>query len=122
MRPAIVGTVRHTKTNEKNNVVGALGEVSFPLLGDQPFVPTVRAKGLVGNTDVQGLAGFGFNFAEGQALVNAGIQGPHVEGGLDVLLNGEINPYIGVNTFNGAPKRDKKTIIPLPPPPPPPVD
>lgn len=118
MQPEVVGTVRHTNTNKNNNVVGILGEISLPLMGDKPFVPAIRVKGLVGVPDVQGLAGVGYDFAHEQALVTAGVQGPYVEGGVDYLFSGDFAPYLGVNSYDGAPERNKFLDEVLPPPPP----
>ena len=105
MTPQIVGQLRHTKTDSGNDVVGALGEVAFPLLGEKPFIPTVRAMGLVGTPDVQGMAGIGYDFASRQPLLGLGVQGPFVEGGFNVELGGEFHPYLGVNSYDGAPDR-----------------
>lgn len=112
MRPEIVGAVRHTNTNSNNNVTGVMGEIAFPVTGEQPFVPTVRALGIVGVPDVQGLAGVGYDFAAGQALVGAGAQGPFVEGGIDLYLDGALHPYIGVNSYDGAPDRNLVLVAP----------
>jgi hypothetical protein len=113
MQPEIVGAVRHTKTDDDNDVYGGKLDVAVPLLGDDHFMPTVRALGLAGSRDFQGEAGLGFDFASEQALVGAGVQVPYVNGGLNLQFDGEFHPYIGVNTYEGAPSR---RAVPLPPP------
>ncbi|MDO8352813.1 MAG: hypothetical protein Q7T14_05075, partial [Aestuariivirga sp.] len=42
MQPEIVGAVRHTKTDDDNDVYGGKLDVAVPLLGDDNFMPTVR--------------------------------------------------------------------------------
>lgn len=121
MNAEVVGAVRHTNTNSSNDVAGALGEIAFPIMGEKRFVPTVRAMGILGVPDVQGLAGVGYDFAEGQALIGAGVQGPFVEGGLDWYFNGDLHPYVGINSYDGAEERELIQVLPPPPPPPPPI-
>lgn len=75
MQPEIVGAVRHTNTDEDNDVVGGKLDVAIPILGDDNFMPTVRVLGLAGSRDIQGEAGLGFDFAAQQALVAAGRSG-----------------------------------------------
>ncbi len=112
MQPEIVGQVRHTRTDTDNDVTGALGEIAFPLMGEKQFIPTVRGMGLIGTPDVQGMAGVGFDFASQQPLLGLGVQGPFVEGGLDIQLDGALHPYLGFNSYDGAPDR---VVIPAPP-------
>ena len=113
MQPELVGAVRHTKTDDDNDVYGGKLDVAVPLLGDDNFMPTVRALGLAGSRDFQGEAGLGFDFASQQALVGAGVQVPYVNGGVNLQFDGEFHPYLGVNTYDGAPSRQ---LVPLPPP------
>ena len=105
MQPEIVGAVRHTKTDEDNDVYGGKLDVAVPILGEDNFMPTVRVLGLAGSRDIQGEAGLGFDFASQQALVGAGVQVPYVNGGLNLLFDGELHPYLGVNTYDGAASR-----------------
>ncbi len=105
MQPEIVGAVRHTKTDDDNDVYGGKLDVAVPILGDDNFMPTVRVLGLAGSRDVQGEAGLGFDFAAQQALVGAGVQVPYVNGGVNLQFDGEWHPYLGVNTYDGAPSR-----------------
>ena len=110
--PEIVGSVRHTYTNTNDTVTGALAEVAIPLSEKLKFAPKVRAMGLVGSPTVQGEAGIGYDFANQQPLIGVGIQGPYIEGGANYLLDGQLNPYIGVDTFGSAPSH----IVIAPPP------
>ena len=99
----IVGSVRHTWTDTNNTVTGGLAEIALPVITKRNHGPKIRALGLVGSTSVQGLAGIGYDFANQQPLLGVGVQGPYVEGGVNYLLNGEFHPYIGANTYGGAP-------------------
>lgn len=112
MNPEIVGSVRHTNTNSSNHVTGGVGEISIPLMRGRNLAPTVRLLGTVGSPTVQGLAGAGYDFGNQQLLLSGGVQGPFVEGGLDVQLDGTLHPYLGVNSYNGAKKRK---FVPPPP-------
>jgi len=112
MQPEIVGAVRRTKTDESNDVYGGKLDVAIPILGDDNFKPTVRALGLLGTPDFQGEAGLGFDFASQQALVGAGVQAPYVNGGLNLQFDGELHPYIGVNSYDGAASRQLVPSIP----------
>ena len=110
----VVGTVRHTYTDTNNAVTGGRVEVAIPLSEKLHYGPKFRAMGLVGSPSVQGEAGIGYDFANQQPLIGIGIQGPYVEGGANYLFNGQLNPYLGVNTFGNAPSRN--TIVTQPPP------
>ena len=112
MQPEIVGAVRHTNTDEDNDVVGGKLDVAVPILGEDNFMPTVRVLGLAGSRDVQGEAGLGFDFASQQALVGAGLQIPYVNGGVNFQFDGEWHPYLGVNTYDGAPSRKSEQVFP----------
>lgn len=112
MQPEIVGAVRHTNTDKGNDVYGGKLDVAVPILGDDNFIPTVRVLGLAGSRDVQGEAGLGFDFAAQQALVGAGVQVPYVNGGVNLQFDGEWHPYLGVNTYDGAPSRKSETVLP----------
>ena len=112
--PEVVGTVRHTYTDTNNTVTGALAEVAVPLSEKLHFGPKIRAMGLIGSPSIQGEAGIGYDFANMQPLIGVGIQGPYVEGGANYLFDGQLNPYLGVNTWGNAPSRN--TIVTLPPP------
>ena len=111
----VVGSVRHTYTNTDNNVTGALAEIAVPVFPDTNFAPKVRAMGTFGNTTFQGEAGIGYDFANQQPLIGVGIQGPYVEAGANYLFDGQFHPYIGVDTYSGAPGATSTTVL-LPPP------
>ncbi len=109
----VVGSVRHTYTDTNNTVTGFLGEVAVPVITEHNHGPKIRAMGLVGSTCVQGTAGVGYDFANNQALIGAGVQGPYVEGGVNFLFNSELHPYVGVNSFGCAPGATT-TFLPAP--------
>lgn len=105
--PSVVGGVRHLETDEDNDVTGILGELDFPL-GNIFQLPKIRFMGVLGNRDVQGMAGVGFNFQSASPLIGLGVQGPFSEAGLNWELNGTPDPYVGVNSFRRA--RSRKVI------------
>ena len=111
--PEVVGTVRHTYTDTNNTVTGGLAEVAIPLSDKFHFAPKIRAMGLAGSPSVQGELGIGYDFANQQPLIGAGIQGPYVEGGANYLFDGQLNPYLGVDTFGNAPSRDTVVTQPI---------
>lgn len=110
MQPEVVGSFRHTKTDTGNDVTGGKLDLVMPVLGEDRFMPKIRAMGLMGSTDVQGEAGIGFDFATQQPLVGVGVQAPYAYGGLDVHLDGEFHPFVGVSSYDGAPS--KKLVSP----------
>jgi hypothetical protein len=111
----VVGQVRHTYTNTDNNVTGALVEIAVPIFPDMNFAPKIRAMGLIGSTSFQGEAGVGYDFANQQPLVGFGVQGPYFEAGANFLFDGEFHPYVGVDTFGGAPGATSTTVfVPVP--------
>lgn len=112
MQPELVGSVRHTVTDTENDVTGGKVDLSIPLTGDN-HMPTMRAMGVAGSTDVQGEFGLGYDFGSAQALVAGGAQGPYVNGGINYQLDGKFAPYIGVNTLKDAPDANS-TILPPP--------
>ncbi len=101
--PEIVGTVRQTYTDASHTVTGGLAELAIPLTNKKHFGPKIRAMGLVGSPSFQGEAGIGYDFANQQPLIGIGIQGPYIEGGANYLLDGEFHPYLGVDSYGGAP-------------------
>lgn len=107
----VVGTVRHTYTNTDNNVTGALAELAVPIFPNTNFAPKIRALGAFGNTTFQGEAGIGYDFANQQPLIGVGIQGPYVEAGANYLFDGQFHPYIGVDTYSGAPGATSTTVV-----------
>ncbi len=108
----VVGSVRHTYTYTDNNVSGALAELAVPIFPNTNFAPKVRAMGLFGNTTFQGEAGFGYDFANQQPLIGVGIHGPYVEAGANYLFDGQFHPYVGVDTYGGAPVATVTTVVP----------
>ena len=88
----VVGTVRQTYTDTNNTVTGGLGEIAFPFVSQRKRLPKLRVMGLYGSPSIQGEAGLGYDFANQQPLLGLGVQGPYVEGGVNVLLNQEFHP------------------------------
>ena len=109
--PEVVGAVRNTTTDKDSDVTGIQGDISIPLTGEFQGQLKVRVLGLIGNRDALGQAGLGFNFGSGQPMISGGVQGTNVEGGVNVELNGEFDPYVGVNLF-GRPDGPDIVIVP----------
>ena len=110
IKPSIVGTVRHTETDIDNDVTGALAEVAVPLTPDGFFTSTFRIMGIFGDTDVQGLAGVGFDFGDGQALIGIGAQTDYVDGGVNFKLDGTVTPYVGGSSYDGPSNRNETVV------------
>jgi hypothetical protein len=105
VNPSVVGAVRHTHTDTSNNVTGGLVDISLPFGPDENFMPTVRLMGIIGNTNVQGIGGVGFDFADGQGLISGGVQIRNFQVGTHFSFDGEIEPYVDISTYAGAPTR-----------------
>lgn len=103
--PAIVGGVRYLKSDDGDSAYGAQADVALPLITSGAHLPKVRLLGLFGNTTVQGQLGGGYDFAKDTFILSAGLQSPHLEGGLDYGLDGSFTPYVGVNSL-AKPKLD----------------
>lgn len=116
-RTSLVGTVRSTETDTNNDVTGALADVAIPILIDNELPdyaagegnPTVRALGILGNLDIQGQAGFGYDFSKNKALFALGAQGRYIDGGLHIENDGVSIPFIGVSTYEGPPSHKETT-------------
>jgi len=105
---AVVG-YRAAKVRGNDRVRGAKVEMSVVLSGAPVGLGEIRVKALAGKRNVQGELGAGFSF-QGQAfLLNAGVQGPYVNGGTDYLFGKGWQPYIGVNTL-GRVKKASETF------------
>ena len=104
---AVLG-YRDAKVKANGNVEGWKIEGSFVLTGAPMGFGEVRAKYLRGERDVQGELGFGFSGAHGAAFLNAGVQGPYINGNLDYLFNKGLLLSIGANTLDKV-KKPKET-------------
>ena len=109
MAPEVVGSVRRTTTETDSDVTGIQGEVAIPLSNENSNDWKFRILGLFGDRDFLGQIGGGFNFGSGEPIVSGGVQGPNVEGGVDLQNNGA-NPYFGLNMF-GRPSGPTTRII-----------
>ena len=96
-------------------VTGIQADVALPLTPDAFSNPEVRILGLAGDRDALGQAGVGFDFGSGQAFVSGGVQGPNVEGGANLGVDGKLDLYLGANTFGRPSGPKKKTIAIMPP-------
>ncbi|MBL1406587.1 MAG: hypothetical protein COC00_011430 [Rhizobiales bacterium] len=110
VKPSVVVTVRRTETNKNNDVSGALADIAIPLNTDGSFKPTFRIMGIFGDTNAQGTAGAGFDFAKKLPILSLGVRGRNVDGGVNISADG-ISPFIAGSTDGGPAKRKEKTII-----------
>lgn len=110
VKPSIVGTVRRTETDTSNDVTGVLGEIALPVGPDSDFKPTVKAMGIFGNTDVQGLAGVGFDFSKNMPLLGLGVQGDYVDGGINISPDG-VSAFFGGSSYEGPSSRKENIMV-----------
>ena len=100
----------HIKKN--GNVDGWKVEGTVVLSGAPIGLGEVRAKYLKGEREVQGELGLGFSGAHEAFLLNAGVQGPYINGNVDYLFNKGWLGSIGVNSLGEAKKPKKTTTCP----------
>ena len=112
MAPELFGAVRNTTTDEDSDVTGIQGDVAIPLGGPNAGNPEFRVLGLIGNRDLLGQGGVGFDFANNQPFAAGGVQGTNFEAGINLGLDGNFDPYIGVNTFGEPSGPDTKITSP----------
>lgn len=110
VKPSVVLAVRRTETDKSNDVTGALADIAIPLNGDGSFKPTFRIMGIFGDTNAQGTAGAGFDFAKKLPILSLGVRARNVDGGVNISADG-ISPFIAGSTDGGPAKRKEKTII-----------
>lgn len=114
--PSVVGSVRQTHTDTSNNVSGGMLDLSLPFGPGDNFMPTIRLMGIIGNTDVQGIGGVGFDFGEGQGVVSGGVQIRNFQFGSHFSFGGQFEPYVDISTYGGPPTRGTTFGPPAPDP------
>lgn len=100
MAPDLVGSVRNTTTDTDSDVRGIQGDIAIPLTKENQGNVKIRVLGLFGDRDVLGQAGLGYNFGTSNPMLSGGVQIPYFEGGVNLELDGKVDPYVGVNTFD----------------------
>ena len=108
---AVIG-YRDAKVKKNSNVEGWKVEGTWVLSGAPMGFGEIRAKWLKGERDVQGELGAGFSGAHQAFLLNAGVQGPYINGNLDYLFNKGVLASIGVNTLDKVKKPKKVSTCP----------
>src|SRR5205085_7807382 len=108
----IVLGYRDARVNKHNDVDGWKVEATWVLSGAPSGFGEIRAKYLKGQRDVQGELGAGFSGAHEAFLLNAGVQGPYINGNLDYLFNKGFLASIGANTLNKVKKRKETATCP----------
>ena len=108
---AVVG-YRDAKVKKTGDVEGWKVEGTWVLSGAPMGFGELRGKWLKGEREVQGELGAGFSGAHGAFLLNAGVQGPYINGNLDYLFNKGILASIGVNTLDKVKKPKKVSTCP----------
>ena len=91
------------------HVNGFKTELSYVLSGAPMGFGELRVKYLNGSRSVQGEAGAGYSFAHQAFLLNGGVQGPYINGGVDYLFDKGWLGSIGVNTL-GRVRGPKETL------------
>lgn len=94
---------RHLRVQSNKDVEGAKLDFTLPFSTSGIGFDKLRLRYVSGTRDVQGEAGGGFSFQSGKPLLGAEVQGPYVLGGLDYVIGGGFQPYVGVNSL-GKPK------------------
>lgn len=105
LQPQLVGSIRYTETSADNQVIGAMGDLAVPLSGKTFLRPSVRALGIYGDTDVQGTAGVGYDLGHNKTLVSIGALLDYLEGGINILGDGSLKPYLGATLYEGPAER-----------------
>jgi len=105
---AVVG-YRAAKVAAGGHVHGYKAEISYVLSGAPMGFGEFRAKYLNGGRSVQGEAGVGYSFASQAFLINGGVQGPFINGGVDYLFDKGWLASIGVNSL-GRVKKPIETL------------
>ena len=105
---AVLG-YRDAKVKANGNVDGFKIEATWVLSGAPMGFGELRAKYLKGEREVQGEVGAGFSGAHEAFLLNAGVQGPYINGNLDYLFNKGWLASIGVNSL-GKVKKPRETL------------
>ncbi len=95
---AVLG-YRSVDVDSRDKVRGAAAELTYALTGPMAGPGEFRVKGVDGERGSQGELGAGYSFAHRAFLLNGGIQGSHVYGGVDYLFGTGLKPYIGLNTI-----------------------
>ncbi len=95
---------RAAKISSGGHVDGFKAEIGYVLSGAPTGLAEARVKYLNGSRSVQGELGAGFSFASQAPLVNLGVQGPYINGGVDYLFGKGSLASIGVDTLGEAKK------------------
>ena len=95
---------RAAKVSSGGHVDGFKAEIGYVLSGAPTGLAEARVKYLNGSRSAQGEVGAGFSFASQAPLVNLGVQGPYINGGVDYLFGKGSLASIGVNTLGKAKK------------------
>lgn len=90
---------RSAKVSSDDKVHGAAAEMTFALTGPMRGPAEFRIKGFDGKRKSQGELGVGYSLLHQAFLLNAGVQGNHVYGGVDYLFGPGFKPYVGLNTI-----------------------
>ncbi len=108
---AVLG-YRDARVKSNGNVDGFKVEATWVLSGAPMGFGELRAKYLRGKRSAQGEVGVGFSGAHEAFLLNAGVQGPYANGGVDYLFNKGWLASIGVNTLKKVRKPEETLTCP----------
>lgn len=96
--PAFVLGVTRAKTKSNGDTTGGLLSVAINIK-DSLSLGKVKLSLLKGQEDLQGELGGGFDYAKHGFFFSVGANGPHVNGGLDIGTDGEIDPFLMLHTL-----------------------
>ncbi len=109
--PELVLGARYTQSDAENSLLGAKLDLAFPLDSAKWTTPTLRLMGVDGGCNVQGELGLGMSFADTKPFVAAGIQGPYVNGGVDLGFDGRYAPYLGLSSLAAPSCATQRTSV-----------
>lgn len=108
---AVLG-YRSVRVDSSNNVRGGAVEATYALTGPMAGPGEFRIKGIDGDRSSQGELGIGYSAAHAAFLLNGGLQGNHVYGGVDYLFGPGLKPYVGLNTIGSYSRVPRSATCP----------
>lgn len=92
--------VRSVRTNDRNKVVGAKFEATFPFSKQSVSFDKLRLRLITGNRLAMAELGGGYSFLGKGFLLSGAVQADYVVAGTDFTLNSfQWQPFVGLNTL-----------------------
>ena len=111
--PQLAIGFRSAKVSSNGDVYG--NSLSMNIRLDKPSAGKLKLNYFNGTQTVQGEAGLGYDFSNSQFLFGAGLHGPYLNGGLDYLLGGKFDPYLGIDSIGKYKKPNESCPAPFTP-------